>query len=458
MFVLANNNNRKKVRLFVNGDTLYTLLTFIPSQYVNDINHQRFFDDFRVLNQVEPTIYKNKAGELLNALNTKDSAEFEELVGVINKITFTAKDLPHLHQAITKKYKDYAPDKYIVNDKLINIIQEIADPSTVTFIQENYAGLKSDEELQYDLLNLLAKIKTKDSYQLLKKLLVEQLPSKENAEMLIYPLSDSLELTKNLYPEILKLSSDTLFVETIISVTNRLLDSNILTLDEVQPYKVDFIKGAKRMINRVKAEEEEYWWQYTDWTAFLGKFNDKETNELLQQFLKLNALDFKEAALMALVKNNQPVAPAEVEKLAADKGFRLSLYEYLKKIGKEKLFPPKYYNQKSFAESEIYEIATEDEQEVAITFVGERVADFLGKKKKFYLFKLTYDYEDGKESYLGIAGPYELNSKTLVTYSDASGIYYDELFDKNKTDKQFKAYLADMEEYFKKYRTEELKK
>jgi hypothetical protein len=61
----------------------------------------------------------------------------------------------------------------------------------------------------------------------------------------------------------------------------------------------------------------------------------------------------------------------------------------------------------------------------AISFIGERVAEFKGKKQKFYLFNVVYKNEEEgtKESYLGIAGPYSPAGKEIVTYADASAVF-----------------------------------
>ena len=451
LFLPENQTLRKKARIFVNGDTLYTLVAFIPEESVNDPNHSRFFEDFRVSNEKEPSIYTSKAKELIEALQTKDSTEFSEVTNAFYDVTFTSKDLPHLHKAITRKYLDYDPDQYTINDKMINILHEINDPSTIEFVKNTYNTIeKENEELKYDLLGLLARFKTKQSYALLKELLTADLPSKGNAEMLITHLTDSLELSRNLFPDLLKLSSDTLFVKTVMSVANTLIDSNLLTLNDVLPYKQHFINGAKRMLIRVQTEERDYWWRYTDWVDFLGKFNDGQTNALLQQFLKLKALEFKQAAIIALAKNNQTVSPAEIEKVAENKEYRVDLYEGLKKLGREKLFSAKYSNQKSLAESELYLIGSDEYDVSSITFIGERTTAFLGKRKKFYLFKITFDYgEDGTGSYLAVTGPYDPASKNLVTSTIASGFFGEETYDKTKVDKQFKAYLAAMEDYYK---------
>jgi hypothetical protein len=128
---------------------------------------------------------------------------------------------------------------------------------------------------------------------------------------------------------------------------------------------------------------------------------------------------------------------------------RLDLYRELNKVNKSQLFPVKYATQKYFAESELYWIASDDEEVSELTYIGERVTSFMGKKQKFYLFKATYIREDSRESYLAVAGPYPIESKKLIESSDASGLYTDEPFNAGKMDKQFQSYLTETEVYLK---------
>jgi hypothetical protein len=291
----------------------------------------------------------------------------------------------------------------------------------------------------------LATIHTRPAYDALKQLLLSQLPSLGSSASLEYSLSDSLQLTSSLYPDILKLSSDSIFSKVLVSITDRLVDSNLIQLADVLPYRVVFLKQAKKDLLHLKKDQDK-WWEYRSWISFLGKFNDKESNSLLQEFLKLPVSGIKMEAVKALVKNGQVIPASEIEKLAIDKNFRVNLYHELKALKKQQLFPVAYARQQRLGESEIYQIASDEYEVGATLFIGERTRTYQGQKKKFYLYKVTLNFEDGKkESYLGITGPYDPNAKELISFSDASGIYWDEQFDKLKTDEQLKSFIEQQE-------------
>jgi uncharacterized protein YbaP (TraB family)/HEAT repeat protein len=438
-------NNLQKVRILVNGDTLYTLIAFIPKQYIDKEHHQLFFEDFRITKEVSPTIYTNKAAALMQGLKTKDSLQLAQALESFEAVKFTKEDLPSLHKALLENYSDSADD-YGIHGKIVNAVAELADSSSVDFVASNYDHLPAEKEnIRYPLLQVLANIHTQEAYSQLKHLLLTKLPSKGSPSALEFALTDTLELTKTLYPDILQLSKDSAFAEALVAVSDRLLDSSLISINDVLPYKSIFLQQARTNYRLLKTNQNQ-WWQYNSWISFLGKFNDKEANALLQQYLGLPIPNLKYNTMLVLIKNGQQVSVAEMQKLATDKNFRASFYYELKKINKQQLFPAAYANQQSLAESELYQIASEEYEVGATSFIGERTTLYQGKKKKFYLYKITLNFEEGeKESYLAIAGPYDLNAKEVIPYADASGVYWDEAFNKQKIEQHLKNFITRME-------------
>ncbi|MBK8427975.1 MAG: hypothetical protein IPL27_19305 [Lewinellaceae bacterium] len=89
--------------------------------------------------------------------------------------------------------------------------------------------------------------------------------------------------------------------------------------------------------------------------------------------------------------------------------------------------------------------------------LGERLAELNGQKMRFYLFKIGFEDEEGNdtESYLGMAGPYEIDPKNLVTTNDATGYQYDEAYNKKQVDKHFRTLLDNAEDYIKKWKNKQ---
>lgn len=433
-------NGVKRFRFLVNGDTLYTLYSVIPKQDTGGKTHNAFFNDFRVADEVPPTIYTPKAAALFAALQTGDSATYADAAGNLSLVEFTKSDLPLLHAALLLPEK--GPESYSsVGDKLASVIGGFADGSTTAFIEKNYASLTGDKAaLQYNLLKTLAYTRTAASYALLKKLSLNHPPTSGEAANLRYALLDSLPLTATLFPELLQKSNDSLLGYTAITVANRLLDSNLLSQNVLLPFETVIVEGAKKAEQKLRNGDDG--WTFTGWSEMLGYLHSAAGNAVLRKALSAKDPYIKSAVILALLKNKQTVAAEAITKVAADKGQRGDFYTALRKMGREALFPALYASQRSLAESELYNILSED-YDASLTYLGEKTETFNGKKSRFYLFKIrmAYGEADRKQTFLAVAGPYDENAKEKLTTSDAAGFYSGEELTATNLNKLFKLYL-----------------
>ncbi|MGZ8544615.1 MAG: hypothetical protein ACXWV0_04930, partial [Flavisolibacter sp.] len=107
------------------------------------------------------------------------------------------------------------------------------------------------------------------------------------------------------------------------------------------------------------------------------------------------------------------------------------------------------------AESEMHMLGSDEGDVSSVEFLGEREILFMGGKKRFFIFQLVYEYEEEKEYYLGITGPYELMGGEILTESKASGIYWEESFELPKLEEQLRNLLKSMETYLRESASEQ---
>ena len=451
---LSGGNMVKRMRYLLHGDTLYTLVSFVPGAVISDETHSAFFEKFRIRDdQIPSSVLRNKAIELFDALSGKDSLRFANASNVLEMVSFEKSDLPLLHKAMLGTYPDDTLTWDNTRSKLIDALELLADSSTVDFIKANYKKLEDRGSDQLALLNVLVNYKNRYSYLALKDLFLGDPPENPVDRTSIgYQVTDSLTLTKLLYPEILGLLKYKNYWEDITDYTTKLLDSALITKEILQPYTKDIFFIADTVLNGKAIKDEEEWTgRFGSLVDLLGHVNDASSNQLLQRFLKTEDLYLKNVAALCLVRNGQPADPKELEKLAASNDYRLDLYNDLKDLKKEKLFPSRYLSQRYFAESELYAYATDDYSPSSMEYLGERLAELNGQKMRFFLFRIGFDYDEDEEqeSYLGISGPYEIDSKNIQTNNDATGYYYEEEYNKKSVDKQYRALLEKAEEYIR---------
>jgi hypothetical protein len=261
---------------------------------------------------------------------------------------------------------------------------------------------------------------------------------------------DSLLLSRHLYPEILALSSDPGLYDLLNDLAIEMVDSNMLDISVIRKYKDRYIQLANKILALPKEEKEENSYRYSSLVRLLGKINLPETNEVLHQFEKFRDKSLRLDVILALAENNQPQDKKNIYTLATTDEFRSQLYNGLKKFKKETLFPKDYLSQKLLGQSEIFSYATEEDEPEMIEFITEKTEMFMGKKQKFYIYKVIYDFSDPENCYTGVAGPYSLDTKDYTSTHDVTGLYWDEVFDKEKVYDHLKELIKQAEDWLKK--------
>ncbi|MBI1781615.1 MAG: TraB/GumN family protein, partial [Sphingobacteriales bacterium] len=444
----------RKLRFVLNGGRLYMLAAYVKETDLADENIQRFFSDFKFTNKESSTVLMPKHQLLFDALLSSDSSTAEKAKQALEAIHFAKKDLPYLHKALFVKYKDDTYGYSSIHRTITGILGKKGDNSTVDYIKANYvSGLKDKEALRLNILDVLAKQKTSYAYSALKELLfATHITSGENY-YIQSSLEDSLLLSRSLYPELLKLAADTVLWQMVAGLTEDLLDSNLLSLQDIKPFENDFCKIAFFKAGQLRKAnvEYDYNYNYLPLIQLLQQLNTTNSNAALFKFTDSKNMYVKFEATIALLKNKQPVSSTTLLALAADDDYRVQLYSKLEEFKKLNLFPVKYLSQKEISKSELKSIGSEDDDEpVSVIFIGERTTLYEGKLKKFLLYKIAYDNGEGEPVvYLGIAGAYDLKSTKITINANASGLYYDESFNAAKLDTQLKAYLTKLEDYAK---------
>ncbi|MDP4261071.1 MAG: TraB/GumN family protein [Bacteroidota bacterium] len=451
---LGATHNLKKMRLLLNADTVYTVFGFLPKESLETEDYQKLFENFHITSEIPPVnLSVRKPAALLMALRSGDSTKFLDAKQAFASVTFVKEDLPLLQEALLYQYRDFDTSRFssaTSADIAETIIELDSNHSSVSFTKDNYDKIPPVQEgAKPYLLSVLSCIKTQESYDLLKDIIVARPPKTNKDYYFHHRLYDSLKLSRRLYPEIFSRAADPGLSWMINGVGVSLLDSNMLARKDILPYKDIFIAMARKGLARPKEELEENAADYYNLIKLLGTLNLPESNTVLNRFGKMSNRGVRMRVIIALLKNNQPVDSRDIYTLATTDEYRFELYEQLKKMGKLGLFPRDYLSQKHLGQSVLYGYATDDESPRFISYIGERTEMFMGKKQKFYLYKVPFDEIDSSSTYLGVAGPYSPDPKDLNSTHDATGVVWSEKFDAKQIDAIFKKYLAETGELLK---------
>ncbi len=443
---LKNNQNLRRMRLVLHNDTMYIAFALLQPKFIDLPEINRYFDDVRILTATAGiTLFKKKTRELLLDLSSGDSARFAIAAERIDKIDFEKDDLPFLKEALLKQYDHATGTNEDIYNTIADIIADLNDSSAVSFVKKNYFSPKLDNEAQkLAMLRLLALTKTNESYAVLKELLLTEPPLVEYLYPLQSVISDSLQLAKTLFPEVMRLSSDSLFADFTADLANQLLDSNYISVAAIMPFEKSLLLTAGDVIIKLKGDPEADVYNSDETLHLLGRLNSVEGNKLLQRIVLFKQKDLNRVIIPDLLLNKQAVPKEIIEIQAADKTYRFSFYYKLQQNGMASWFPSKYNTQKSIAESDVFNMASDDSEAEDIVYIREKVSEYGREQKKFHLFKVKVE----GSWYLGISGAYEMDSKILHIKkgSDIGGIYWDEEFDSKKVNEQFQSFIAGAEE------------
>jgi uncharacterized protein YbaP (TraB family) len=443
------SSNVKRRRMFLYGDSLYSLSTAQPWKTFNNSNSLRFFNDFK-FNKTAPlqTLFISKAKLLLEDLASNDSVISSQATDALISASFSLKELPLLHNALLKTYFHGKDDFLTVNERLANHIIDLKDSSSLIFAKNNYLTI-GDKAIKNILLRIISEYKTKENYNEMKDLILKFPPSEKQSYGFTSNLKDSLQLTAIIIPGLLPLLNDTVMASSLIEIIPQLVDSNLLSFTLLKPYQQNILKYAQQRFKRLQQNGDDYNMADISLIKLLGKYKTAECYTMLQKWLTLKPAYLRFDCVEELLKGKQTVSNPVLHKLAEDKYYRIDLYKTLKKQNKQNLFPKEYLSQQSFAQSMAYVTASDEDEPSDLIYITQKTLSFNGKKARFFFFKITYGDEDDPSYSLACAGPFDLDM-TKLCEEDASGeLYYEEDFNPSKLEDQIKELVKTMEEWYK---------
>jgi hypothetical protein len=440
--------------LLRNGNLLYYIHVAGDPAVVSSDDVNKLCNSFSLTTQAAPfDLYSHKTALILHDLaSEQDSATRAKALSALKEANFTKEDVPLLQDAVFKKYTSVYQDSVtdMVNQRIADRLNDINDTGTLAYMVAQYPNLTGDKEyLKNTALDYVSYLKTKEGFTALLHLLLNYPVHYLLDDNIARDLKDTPALTySTLYPQLLQLAADSIAGQMVANVTNELVDSGFLKVTDIQSSEPGFIAlSAKLLPALIKDDNADYIYNMHPLLRLLGSFNNPPALKAVTNYLAVKYLYLRKTAILVLADKNQPIDTASLNSVAASPSTALRLYDDLKEIDKQGLFPKKYRTQSNFAASEIYN-SNDDDDPVALESLGSKIAECKGKKYKFYLFKVSYANGEDTTSYLGVAGGYDVAGKLLEPGDDEDFTrqYTEEQYDPAAIDEQFEAVIKAVEE------------
>ncbi|RZS71254.1 hypothetical protein EV199_3156 [Pseudobacter ginsenosidimutans] len=440
----THSHMNRRVRLLVNGDTLIAMVTAADMRTLKSANIKKMFENYRpAATPAASTIFTNKSGQLFNDFESSDTTVLNEVIDIAELVTYTKEDLPWLYEGLKR---NWSRADLFINNYYAGALVQVHHPSTLDTLKEMYRNAGSDM-VKAEILFALAGWRTAEAHRILTDLLLKGIPANDRIYDVFEVFRDSSALAAPFAQQLLPLLKDSLARPFVIQLCGQLLEEKFMQPAALGAWK-GFIYKHAAGIAAAKLDESTPYWYCMAMVKLLTYMMEPGAISSLNKFLSQPSTIIKLGAAAALIRNNQPVPAAVLQKIAADSITRIILYDTLTKLKKPALFPAKYLNQVAISESELLDYISDHSSEFSsINFLKEIITDFKGSKQKFILYKLVFDIEGFPQPFLGIAGPFPVRPSALpVTGSAATGVFLGRGYAIENIDDDLKEWLMQFEE------------
>jgi uncharacterized protein YbaP (TraB family) len=410
---------------------------------------RKFFETFApadTLKGVDPFVKKSNL--FFDDFMSRDSVLHKRAVAAIEEIDVDSTDLSRLQKAIASLNWD--EKKYLATKKsLISKLGEIVTNASADYLEELYYALDDTVSVQYAVLENLLQHKTAYAYNIFRNIINTEPPVKDaNYSEYEYEdysfrgrrrtsgylsnfsidngdfmdeLSDSLQLTKSILPDLLPLLNLDDYKDDMMKLLGEMVDSSVLKPADYEMYYSKFMLEARQELKKQsiaekkkaieKAEESKEDKNRQD--AFIEKEEDDYGNDnlslyanlllpfwdskpavqpLFHQMLRSGDKRLKYNTMMLLLKHDKAFPDTLLKYFAKLDEYRYELYSDLKEIKKFDKFPKIYNNHLDLGKSSLIYNKSYDKPD-SVVFVERLAAGYMNKKGFIYFYK----YKDKKD-------------------------------------------------------------
>ena len=386
------------IKNVVKGGLLWELKTPIDTVKKPTAFVQNFYTHFTPLDTViGKPILNDKNPAFFKALRQNDSVAIQGY----RYVKFDSKNVDSLKHFIANH--TFTKQQQKIQNYLIQELGEIQGTDLTSFFTSFYTDSYSNSKAQAKVLKTIANKKDESSAALLLQLMSTDLPLVSNSypiNSIFKPYSDSLNLAKKLFPEILDYSVIEEYKAPIFSILAKLKANHLIKTNRYKKYKKQIVNDAKILLKRqlgvdgdLKNQNRYTTYQSNqnknstileDYVVLLFPFrNEKTVQQFFTQLQMVKNPKIRTTYVSLLADSKELIPNSVLLELAENIESRNLLFEKLKAIDKLHLFPTAYKNQTSLAETSL--LINKNASE--ITYICQEKILFEGKLMKAYYFK-----------------------------------------------------------------------
>lgn len=403
---MGKSSTKERIRVLLAGDYVISLFVSGSSRELMHENVDRFMNDFKVLeNPGDFNMFSNKTSFLLKDLNSKDSIVREEAKSMIVTVPFRDADIPALKKAYLETFKN-------------------------------------DREARLKIIDGISNIKSLTSFKTIFELLKTSPVAESLNTITRNNFIDTLSLAIKFLPEITKLGDNIYHGPFAAHMVNRFLDSGYIRTKELLSFEPKVISLSNKLLPIWNHPDSSYDYHCYSIVDLLPKINTDASIGMLKKMQTVAYTYFKKKVAIKLATFNIKPEAYVIDSIMTNQYQKIDLYDEFKVLGKVSWIPSKYLVQREFADAYIKIYSEDDYEPETIEFVETRELMVKDNKYKFYFYKVTYDVEDERSTYLGVAGGFAPGSDSV----DLTKGFCHVFFNTQLTDENFEEVIKEMVE------------
>jgi hypothetical protein len=412
-------NEQKRARVLIDGDNVFIMSGHLaPEELFNETSNS-YFSSLISNSKNKADLFSSKAEKITTDLQSKDTTTYKKALGALAYYKFTKDELPFIYSALKQNYPDDTSTTG-TRCKMINILRNVHDSSTIKQLLTIYQDVQGKDELSAKILNSIPVIDKQTGYDIyLKLLLTQQVIKPNDTYYLFQPLTDSLEYAAIHFQQILTLINVPNYHDRILNIASdlanaknpaydKLLENNFLTLTK------DCYKDLDAFLTSKDTSKYEWGTNIFYYLNIMGHVkNEPLTDKFTNYYITKNpkGTNFSNA-VVARINNHLYINPLIVNRLMDSIDNRYDVMEALYDQKEFDKIPAKYKKQDEFGRLNLYQYITADDDEGVpqkLTLLGS----VFYNQSVYYAYKFVLPERDDHITYIGIAGPFKPGSSSL---------------------------------------------
>lgn len=398
--------------VFFEGYRLFEVNLYAPTGK-NDAKAWAYFDSFKPFKDYQKDYFVSDRSEiLLNNLQSKDTTVQLAAKKGMDRYEFSTKNLSIIYQILESDYPFDTLHEKTIHELMFQELLYTNDETTLPFVKKLFTKRAREVTTQVDILEVLAKLKDKTAYDLYFEL-ISNFSQKEfdgyNYNRLIAPLRDTLVMTANYYPQILRWRENEALRYYAYNLVFNFLQKDILTPKSVANDRTIFLGDAQNLVNRYgllnvgqTMPELKEFWHLDALNIILGELPpEKETQQYLLSLLKLPDAQLVSTVIDGLLQQNHIVPKSAFKTVLGTPYYWKELLDNLRFEDNLDKVPADLLTQQNTAMAYVYN-ALEGRYNylTSFNFIENRV--YQGEAGKVKLFLFTFTMEGYEKTYMGV--------------------------------------------------------